>query len=269
MTEDRIADFLRGVENAQYSALLLDYDGTLAPFSVDRDRALPFAGIVEVLQDIAQSGRTRLVVITGRDARQVGPLLGLTPSPEIWGSHGLQRLRPNGACEMPKIPITVTIALDSAWRWLAYQGLQDLAEIKAGSIAIHWRALDENAACELRSRVLLGWTHLSNGNPLKLLEFDGGVEMRISDVDKGNAVLSILGELGPEVPVAYLGDDATDESAFQVLGDRGLTVLVRPRFRRTAAQAWLKPPEGLLDFFSRWAKATAADVRAQCAAPSR
>jgi trehalose 6-phosphate phosphatase len=253
---EKIGEFLLTVAKAPLSALLLDYDGTLAPFSVDRDHATPYPGVSDLLKKISDSERTKLVVITGRDAREVGPLLGLHPAPEIWGSHGLQRLRPNGTCEMPVIPPRAAQALHAARRWLAYQDLQHLAEIKPGSIAIHWRVLNETAACELRSRILLGWFPIADGGSLRLLEFDGGVEMRFAEFDKGDAVKAVLREVGREVPVAYLGDDATDERAFQALNNRGLTVLVRPNPRQTSAQVWLRAPEELLKFLSCWARAT-------------
>ena len=254
--EEKIEDFLTAVARAPLSALLLDYDGTLAPFSVDREQATPYPGVANSLQKIADSGRTRLVIVTGREARDVDPLLGLQPPLEVWGLHGLQRLRPNGTCEMPEIPARAARALDDARRWLTQQNLQHLAEIKPGSIAIHWRSLDEVAARELRSNVLLGWFPIADGHPLRLMEFDGGVEMRFAGFDKGDAVATILREVGPDVPIAYLGDDATDEHAFQALKDRGLTLLVRPTPRRTSAQAWLKAPEELLEFLLRWSRAT-------------
>jgi len=262
----KIESFLESVAKAPLSVLLLDYDGTLAPFSVDRDRAVPYAGVAEVLQKIMDTGRTRLVIITGRDAREIGPLLGVQPPPEVWGAHGLQRLRPDGTCEMPEIPPGLAQALDDAKRWLSYQGLQSLAEIKPGSIAVHWRALDETAASELRSRILLGWFRVADRSPLKLLEFDGGVEMRVPHLDKGNAVRTVFREVGPDVPIAYLGDDTADERAFQALGTRGLTVLVGASPRRTSAQVWLRAPEDLLEFLSRWEKATATATAAQLGA---
>jgi trehalose-phosphatase len=265
----KIENFLRRVAKAPLSALLLDYDGTLAPFSMDRAQAVPYEGVTTALEKIVEAGRTRLVIITGRDAREVGPLLGLGPPPEIWGAHGLQRLRPDGTCEMPEVPRAVKQALDSARDWLSYQGLQDLAEIKPGSIAVHWRNFDATEGSELRSRILLGWFGIAQRGSLKLLEFDGGVEMRMANLDKGDAVRTILGELGLGVPVAYLGDDATDEHAFQVLEHRGLTVLVRPTPRRTSAKVWLKPPEDLLKFLSRWEAASAVRPKAYLAVPSQ
>jgi len=235
---------------------MLDYDGTLAPFSVDRGHAVPYDGVLRLLQQIVDTGRARLVFVTGRNAVEIDPFLPLRPAPEIWGSHGLQRLRPDGTCDMPDIPADVAEVLGDAKRWLDYQGFGELAEIKPGSIAAHWRALPFGEAEEIRGKILVGWFPIADRASLKLLEFDGGVEMRFPDLDKGDAVRIVLAETAPEVPVAYLGDDLSDERAFRALGTRGLTVLVRRRQRRTAAQIWIKPPEELLEFLSRWLAAS-------------
>lgn len=250
--QDNIELFLSSVARAPKSILFVDYDGTLAPFSVHRERAFPYPGCTELLQQIVDTGRTRLVVVTGRDAHEIGPFLRILPAPEVWGAHGLQRLRSDGTCEMRDIPADVSQVLGDAGRWLDYQGLHDMAEIKPGSIAAHWRALDSSTAEELRGKILVGWFPIAQRGALKLLEFDGGIEIRMPDLDKGDAVRTILSEVDTDVPAAYLGDDITDERAFRALGSRGLSILVRPRQRKTAAHAWLKPPEELLEFLSRW-----------------
>jgi trehalose 6-phosphate phosphatase len=256
MLQRNIEELLESVARARQSVLLLDYDGTLAPFAIDRHRAVPYPGLRDLLQQIVDTGRTRLVIVTGRDAREIDPFLRLRPAPEIWGSHGLQRLLPDGRCQMPTIPPAVAEVLDDARRWLEYQGLHDCAEQKPGSIAVHWRALEQTEAEELRGRIIVGWFPIAERANLKLLEFDGGVEMRMPDLDKGDAVRTMLKETAPNVPVTYLGDDITDERAFRALASRGLGILVRQSFRRSAAQAWLKPPEELRDFLSRWLAAT-------------
>jgi trehalose-phosphatase len=208
-----------------------------------------------LLQEIIVNGRTRVVIITGRNAHEVIPLLAVHPSPEIWGCHGLERLRPDGTCETPRVEEPVLRALADADRWLKYQGLHNRAEFKTAAVAIHWRGLDEATAEETRSQVLLGWFPIAQSTPMELLEFDGGIEMRMPGRDKGDAVRTILDEIGPEVPVAYLGDDLTDERAFLALGTLGLSVLVRPEWRKTGAALWIRPLEGLREFLTRWLQA--------------
>lgn len=250
-----VEQFMEAVAQSPASALLLDYDGTLAPFCLNRQQALPYPGVTALLQEIIANGRTRVVIITGRSAREVIPLLAVDPSLEIWGCHGLERLRRDGTCETPRVEEPVLRALADADRWLRHQGLHNRAEFKTGTVAIHWRGLDEAMAAETRARVLLGWLPIAQRTPMELLEFDGGIEMRMPGLDKGDAVGTILGEIGPEIPVAYLGDDMTDERAFIALGTRGLSVLVRPEWHKTAAALWIRPPDGLRDFLTRWRQA--------------
>jgi trehalose-phosphatase len=260
--EDQIENFLGAVARAPKSVLLLDYDGTLSPFAVERKQAVPYRGLASVLQQIVESGRTRLVIITGREAHEIAPLLGLHPAPEVWGSHGLQRLRINGLYEVGAIAPQAAEALEEADRWLCYQGLEELTENKPGGIAIHWRRLTESAAAELRARVLLGWSPIASQGGLSLLEFDGGVELRLSKPDKGDAVRAILQETDPDAPVAYLGDDQSDENAFRALGARGLSALVRAIPRPTAAQVWLKVPGEVFEFLLGWQQATGSMILA-------
>jgi len=250
-----VEQFMNAVAQSPVSALLLDYDGTLAPFCLNRQQALPYPGMTELLQEIIVNGRTRVVIVTGRNAHEVIPLLAIHPSLEIWGCHGLERLRPDGTRETPRVEEPVMHALADADRWLRYQGLHNRAEFKTGAVAIHWRGLDEATAAEIRGQVLLGWFPIAQSTPMELLEFDGGIEMRMPGRDKGDAVRTILDEIGPEVPVAYLGDDLTDERAFLALGTLGLSVLVRPGWRETAAALWIRPPEGLREFLTRWLQA--------------
>ena len=90
---------------------------------------------------------------------------------------------------------------------------------------------------------------------LRLAPFEGGIEIRPAKKDKGDVVRSILYEMGPDVAMVYLGDDATDEDAFGALTHRGLNILVREEFCPTLADAWIKPPGALLDFLRGWIEA--------------
>lgn len=250
--QSQLDPFLRKVAQAPESALLLDYDGTLAPFQSRRDQAYPYPGVAPLLQEIVRDRSTRVVVVSGRDATEVLPLLNVHPSPEVWGVHGLQRLKSDGSTEMPQLDERTLHGLSDAERWLGYQELLHTAEFKAGSIAVHWRGLSDNDTEALRARVRLGWRPIAKERQLDLLEFDGGLEIRARAADKGAAVRAFLEEIGADAPIAYLGDDTTDESAFKALQGRGLTALVRPKWRTTSAQFWLRPPEELLDFLGQW-----------------
>jgi trehalose-phosphatase len=253
-----VESFLEKVIRAPQSLLMLDYDGTIAPFRKNRDEALPYPGFTLLLQEIICTGRTRVVIISGRDANELIPLLKIEPRPEVWGLHGLQRLSPDGSVEMLSLDESTTEALAAAENWLLYQDLQETAEIKMGSIAVHWRGLPELEAEALRGRVLLGWKPIAKRTHLHLMEFDGGIEIRSQDADKGDAVRTILSEMPAGTPAAFFGDDSTDEHAFEAMNGVGLSVLVRPRHRTTAAELWLKPPYELFDLLAQWLHACQA-----------
>src|SRR5881394_173145 len=91
--------FLQDVAAAKNRVLLIDYDGTVAPFSADRRRARPYPPVPPLLQQIMNNCQTRLIIVSGRSAREIPRLLGIYPSPEIWGSHGMERLHGDGHYE--------------------------------------------------------------------------------------------------------------------------------------------------------------------------
>src|SRR5262249_33068001 len=150
---------------------------------------------------------TRVVLISGRPAREVLLLSRIHPQPEVWGSHGLERLRADGSYEVAPLSQEHHEALSRAARLLRMDGLSGRLEIKPGGIAVHWRGLSPQAAVEIDARVRQLCRPLLAGCSLDLLEFDGGIEIRVSGRDKGDAVCTILGESDPRAAVAYLGDD--------------------------------------------------------------
>src|SRR5215467_2259668 len=93
------AAFLDQLRSAPARVLLLDYDGTLAPFTVDRSLALPYPNVPDRLTRIVEAG-SRVVLISGRPAREVVGLVGIQPHPEIWGSHGVERLKRDDSYEI-------------------------------------------------------------------------------------------------------------------------------------------------------------------------
>ena len=247
-----LSDFLDRMKSAPASALLLDYDGTLAPFRMERDQAYPYAEVVPILEQIVGLGKTRVVIISGRPVSEVKDLLRSLSGIEMWGAHGLERIKPDGSYYQARIPQLAMDLLKQARDAVMEADLVQLAEIKAGGIAIHWRGMAEAESALIEARLMKGWAAIANSPEIKLLKFESGIELRVVRPDKGDAVASIVEESASGTEIAYLGDDLTDEDSFRVLNGRGLTVLVRPEYRATAAQVWLRPPGELIEFLQKW-----------------
>lgn len=254
---DLEAFFLR-LQAAPSRVLLLDYDGTLAPFRMDRDRAVPYPTVVPVLRDLQRDGRTRLIVVSGRALDDLRHRLALDPALELWGTHGWERETPDGRVERGDPGAAILAALATA-KELAEEILSpECVEVKPASVAGHVRGIRVADAEQLLRRVRSAWDPIVQPGKLESRAFDGGIELRVSGRDKGYVVRQILSEEPVDAAVAYLGDDLTDEDAFRALDGRGLSVLVRGELRATAAHLWIRPPEELVDFLRRWRKQLAA-----------
>ena len=262
-TAKKLDEFFHTFLNGGTPLLLLDYDGTLAPFRVDRFKARPWTGVREAIARIQRQGRTRIVVISGRPAKEIGPLLRGNPpvveAPvEVWGLHGAERLHADGKRELEQAPPETQRKLDELREHLRHNNLGGQFEDKPNAAVMHWRGASPRTAkfIELRTREL--FEPLAHLEGLTLLEFEGGLELRIGR-DKGGALNTLVSETEPGTPIAFVGDDMTDETGFRALnqtqGGPHLSVLMRPERRETAADIWLRPPSELRGFLKRWYRA--------------
>lgn len=260
---DTLDPFFERLAEAGSRILLLDYDGTLAPFRVERDRAFPYPGVKEAIEKLSRSPGAKVAIVSGRSALEVRRLLGSEALLTIWGSHGWERLEP-GADEPIPIPLApeTTEALGEARARARSRGLDARCEAKSASVALHWRGESESEIERLRNDASEIWGSLANETGLELIDFDGGLELRAVGRTKGSVVEDFLRETGSKIGeatqnavIAYLGDDRTDEDAFEALGDHGLSILVRQELRPTAADVWIEPPHELIAFLDAWGRA--------------
>lgn len=248
-----LADFWRQLAAARRRVLMLDYDGTLAPFQLDPHAAEPYPGVREALDRIMAADHTQVVIVSGRWTRDLVPLLGLRTRPELWGSHGWERLGANGDYETARIDADSLKSLLDADDWIRdIEALGGRCERKPASLAIHWRGLDNGKVADIRELVLANWRLQELHKSLVWHDFDGGIELRAPGRTKGDVVRAVLGDTDDSCAAAYLGDDQTDEDAFQALSGRGASVLVRAHYRPSAAHFWIRPPGELLDFLADW-----------------
>ena len=247
-----LTDFFGTLTAATESALLVDYDGTLAPFQTERDQAYPYPGVVPILESMIRCRKTRVIMVTGRPIRELQHLFSPLNGLEVWGAHGLEHMLTDRTYRQTAVAPEAAAILAQAEECLIAAGLVHLAETKPGGIAIHWRGLPDAEIEKVQACAVERWTALAEGSGLKLLNFESGLELRVAHPDKGDVVAAILEDFDPEGQIAVLGDDLTDEDAFRVLEHRGLSVLVRPEYRETRAKVWLKPPHELINFFEQW-----------------
>ncbi len=244
---------------APRSVLMLDYDGTLAPFAKERTEAKLYPGVAERLLGLNRAARVRLVFVSGRTARELRSLLPNELRVEIWGSHGRERLSPDGVYGLTALNERQLSGIGWFDRSLEESGFAAAIERKPGSLALHTRGMAAGRVAKLTAAVEALFARIEppsgSGDGLEMMPFDGGIELRATGCTKAHAVECVLGEEQKETVVSYLGDDHTDEDAFRALEGHGLRVLVRSQVRPSAADLWLCPPGELLGFLDCWLRA--------------
>jgi len=232
-------DEIRRRLSGKVPAVFLDYDGTLTPIVEDHTKALLHEDMRAALARLGE--RCAVTIVSGRDLERLRALVGLESTP-LWyaGSHGLEIAGPQGCGESLEKAADFLSELDAVERKLGERlaGVEGHAvERKRFSIAVHYRRVAPQAAGTVKSivdGVLADHPRLQLRHGKKVFEIQPDIEW-----DKGRAVLWILRRLGldrAEVVPVYVGDDLTDEDAFQVLAGRGLCIAVRhDEARQTAA----------------------------------
>ena len=256
-----LKSFFRAFNPQTTPLLLLDYDGTLAPF---RKRPLPGPPLGRRPRNSRRDPKqtnTQIAFITGRPATEIARLLGIQGI-EVWGLHGAEHLFPDGRRELAQLPKATLKNLAQLRAQLHQDSFGGLFEDKPNAAVMHWRgATPPKSRPQIREKTLALFEPLACPpdcpGGLTLLEFESGVELRAGP-DKGSAVAAILKQSDPESPAAFLGDDITDEAAFRAVNahaKHGISILVRKEIRETAANLWLCPPAELKTFLKSWQSA--------------
>jgi trehalose 6-phosphate phosphatase len=209
-------------------AVFLDYDGTLTPI-VDRPQD---AVISPRMRNVVSSLATRcpVCVVSGRDRRVVQDLMGVDDL-VVAGSHGFDIWSP----QLGTIAHDAASGFEDLLTGVAAQLEDALAEIegaaiepKRASVAAHYRLVAEPQRAVVQQVV----ERLLAEHPDELKVTPGKMVYELQpklDWDKGRAVLHLLTTLGLDrddvVPI-YIGDDITDEHAFETLAGRGVGVIV-------------------------------------------
>lgn len=206
--------------------VLLDFDGTVSEIVDEPDTATLTRGAAEAIRAIAKL--CPVAILSGRTLPDIKRRVGLTG---VWyaGSHGVELVSPEGQYHEIHDAAAAAGVLDSASeaiekRLARIDGV--LVENKHFAVAVHYR----NVAAEQVPLVLGTVRVIGQAKNLRVTTGRKAVELRPNiDWDKGKAVDWIINQIdGCELMLPlYVGDDLTDEDAFDVVRQRGIGVIVR------------------------------------------
>ncbi len=210
-----------------------DFDGTLAPIVSEPALAEADRETLVALKALSRMPQTHVAVISGRALSDLATRTGEVEELHLVGSHGsefeaglAESLSPESASLLERLKREVATAVARA------PGAQ--MEEKPAAAAFHYRNVaDETAVARAVDMILHGpasWPgiHVRHGKKV--------IELSVVQTDKGRALGRLRQRLGA-TGVLFLGDDVTDEDAFDTLGGPDVGVKVGPGQTRARFRA--------------------------------
>lgn len=229
--------------------ILLDYDGTLAPFTQSPAQAKPQEDLLFLLRQLTNDPKNDVAIISGRDANTLDQWLGLLPV-SLVGEHGAFIKMKNSVWEQQS-----TILPD--WKEQIRPILQlfvtrcagSFVEEKRNTLVWHYRKTHPDLGF-IRSRELLNnLMQLTANSSLQVIDGNKVLEVRLTGLDKGVTALKLINTSKPDF-ILCLGDDTTDEDMFKVLDDKAFTIKIG--LGATAAQYSIRSQREVLPFLSKF-----------------
>ena len=253
-----------GIENrikdSDHVLLFLDYDGTLTPIVNRPDRALLSPSSRKLLEELHGNPRYTLAVISGRALRDVRALVGLRGLIYA-GNHGLElagpKIRYISHHAKKARPLLGRIARRLQRELRVTPGA--VVENKGLSLTIHFRKVKTDER-QLVAMIFDGITRPYR-QKRKIRIARGKCIFEVKPPvkwNKGTIVLwllkrtEVIKQTENILPI-YLGDDLTDEDAFQVLSGLGITALVGRPNPLSRAEYHLAGVRGVRTFLQKLA----------------
>jgi len=226
-------------QESDKALLLLDYDGTLVPFSPKPVEAMPGANLLRLLEKFTKNPQTEVVLISGRDKDTLESWFGGIDVGLV-AEHGVWIKEKGGGWETIE-------TLTSEWKEEVHPILESwvdrtpgsFIEEKEFSLVWHYRKANPRLG-ELRARELINnLSDITANLNLQVLEGSKVVEVINTGINKGRTALIWISREEWDFILA-LGDDWTDEDTFKALPSTAWSIKVG--FGASAARFSLSSP---------------------------
>ncbi len=209
--------------------LLLDYDGTLVPFTPTPELARPDTELLGLLRALAARPSTEIHIVSGRGREALDHWLGALP---VWlhAEHGFWSRSPTERTWIPAGEV------GGSWREPVLAILRDttartpgsLIEVKAVALAWHYRLADLEIGARRANELRLHLNQLLSNQPVEILAGSRVLEIRPHGIHKGRIIPSLTPERLARTTILAIGDDRTDEDLFAALPAEAISIRVGP-----------------------------------------
>lgn len=210
-------------QQAKSKLIMLDYDGTLAPFRKKPKDAYPSPELLDLLSRLSADRTNKIVISSGRDRQTLEKWLGHLPI-SLAAEHGAF-YKENGEWHAKLSTIRWDENITKIMQHIAKRTPHSKIEVKDTALVWHYRNVD-NWLADLRV------TQLINAliNPcsrlnLQIMKGNKIVEVKDSESSKGSEAKRQI-DAGDYDFIMAIGDDTTDEDMFMALPKDAVTIKV-------------------------------------------
>lgn len=229
--------------------LFIDYDGTLAGFHNDPQKASPDKALYALLDKISSRPGTDMYLISGRDKETftkwfLPKKYNMIVEHGVWISQGGEEFRMLENVKkdwMEKIQPVLESFVDRT--------PGSFIEEKNYSLAWHYRNTDPDFGQKRATELNTVLTSLIGTDDLSVLNGNKVMEIKSSNVNKGRAAMRVFSEDDYDFVFA-IGDDWTDEFMFQELPETAITVKVGRQ--KTQARYYVDSIKNVRDLLDRF-----------------
>jgi trehalose 6-phosphate synthase/phosphatase len=211
--------------------VVLDYDGTLVPFTKQPQQAVPPQEVLDLLTALASDPKNRVAVVSGRSAENLARWFGNVSQLSLVAEHGAE------------------IKLQSASKWEALhtQAPTDwkpsvmpilehfvdrtpgsFVEAKKHALVWHYRMADPEFGEWLANELVSMLGAMLAETELRAFRGEKIVEVKPVWANKGEAIQRLLKDFPDPDFILAAGDDRTDEDLFERAPSNAWTVHIGP-----------------------------------------
>jgi len=251
LSVDLTNSIIKHYRKANKKLLFIDYDGTLAGFHNDPQKAAPDKQLYTLLDSISQLPDTDMYLISGRD-KETFQRWFMEKKYNMIVEHGVW-LSQNGE------EFTMLENVKKDWMEKILPVLESFVDRTPGSfieeknysLAWHYRNTDPDFGQKRASELNTVLRSLIANDDLSVLNGNKVVEIKSSNVNKGRAAMRIYTANMYDFVFA-IGDDWTDEFMFQELPETAVTVKVGRQ--KTQAKYYIDSIKNVRELLSRFSE---------------
>jgi len=199
--------------------LLLDYDGTLVPFTDRPNDAKPSDAVLQVVKELCEAHQNEVVIISGRNRAFLEKWFG-TFHINLIAEHGAMTRSATGEWSS-------RLSYNNEWKEAIGQIMEQyvkrcahtFVEMKEFSIVWHFRSAVPDQAKLRAAELLTELNEYTRHLDLQVLTGNKIIEVRKHGIHKGTAIQNLMQSKHYDFILAA-GDDNTDEDMFKALVDK-------------------------------------------------